>query len=496
MAKRLGIVMNGVTGRMGYRQHLVRSILAIREQGGVDARRRRRVLARADPRRPQRARSCARSPSGTARPAGPPTSTRRSPTPDDRRSTSTPRSPARARSAMTRGDRGRQAHLHREADRRGPRGRARAGRGWRDAAGVKNGVVQDKLFLPGLLKLKRLVDGGFFGRILSVRGEFGYWVFEGDWQAAQRPSWNYRAEDGGGIVARHVPALELRAGEPLRPGASGDRARRHPHPAALGRGTATPYAATADDAAYGDLRAGRRRSSRRSTPPGASGSTATSWSSSRSTAPHGSAVAGPARLPRPAPRAPPRSRSGTPTCRPPSGFRDQWQEVPGQRRRSTTASRPSGSSSSAHVVEDAPYPLRLRRRRPRRAARRGRAAVVGRGPPDRRCRSSRREDRHAGAPARRSAARAPAAALRALTLQGPVAWPRPPRAGPRPRRLRGRARGRRPARRQRARRARGARLGRHARVPPPPLVATAAASPTRWTPRSAAWAWTGPPPAS
>jgi predicted dehydrogenase len=68
------------------------------------------------------------------------------------------------------------------------------------AAGVKHGVVQDKLFLPGLLKLKRLISSGFFGRILSVRGEFGYWVFEGDWQTAQRPSWNYRAEDGSGII--------------------------------------------------------------------------------------------------------------------------------------------------------------------------------------------------------------------------------------------------------------------------------------------------------
>src|SRR5262249_49333919 len=57
------------------------------------------------------------------------------------------------------------------------------------AKGIKHGVVQDKIFLPGLLKLKRLIDGGFFGRILSVRGEFGYWVFEGDWQPAQRPSW-------------------------------------------------------------------------------------------------------------------------------------------------------------------------------------------------------------------------------------------------------------------------------------------------------------------
>jgi len=70
-----------------------------------------------------------------------------------------------------------------------------------DRLKLKHGVVQDKLFLAGLRKLKRVIDGGFFGRILSVRGEFGYWVFEGDWQVAQRPSWNYRKEDGGGIIA-------------------------------------------------------------------------------------------------------------------------------------------------------------------------------------------------------------------------------------------------------------------------------------------------------
>jgi len=69
-----------------------------------------------------------------------------------------------------------------------------------ESAGVKHGVVQDKLWLPGLLKLKMLIDSGFFGRILCVRGEFGYWVFEGDWQPAQRPSWNYRKEDDGGII--------------------------------------------------------------------------------------------------------------------------------------------------------------------------------------------------------------------------------------------------------------------------------------------------------
>lgn len=67
-------------------------------------------------------------------------------------------------------------------------------------AGIRHGVVQDKLWLPGILKLKRLIQQGFFGRILSVRGEFGYWVFEGDSIPAQRPSWNYRKEDDGGII--------------------------------------------------------------------------------------------------------------------------------------------------------------------------------------------------------------------------------------------------------------------------------------------------------
>ena len=102
-------------------------------------------------------------------------------------------------------------------------------------AGIKHGVVQDKLFLPGLLKLKTLIDSGFFGRILSVRGEFGYWVFEGDWQPAQRPSWNYRKKDGGGIILdmlchwRYVlDNLFGEVQERLLP-------RRDAHPQALGR---------------------------------------------------------------------------------------------------------------------------------------------------------------------------------------------------------------------------------------------------------------------
>jgi predicted dehydrogenase len=84
------------------------------------------------------------------------------------------------------------------------------------AAGVKNGVVQDKLWLPGLRKLKYLIDTGFFGRILSVRGEFGYWVFDGVHQPTQRPSWNYRVEDGGGIMVDMFLPLALRDRQPLR----------------------------------------------------------------------------------------------------------------------------------------------------------------------------------------------------------------------------------------------------------------------------------------
>ncbi len=74
-----------------------------------------------------------------------------------------------------------------------------------DARGVKSGVVQDKLYLPGLRKLRMLKDAGFFGRMLAVRGEFGYWVFEGDLQPTQRPSWNYRKADGGGIILDMLP---------------------------------------------------------------------------------------------------------------------------------------------------------------------------------------------------------------------------------------------------------------------------------------------------
>jgi len=197
MEKIVRILMNGVTGRMGTNQHLVRSILAIRKQGGVRLRNgdvlipepilvgrnegKLKALASqydvkeyttdldtalSDPRNEiyfDAQVTELRYPSvmkairaGKAIYCEKPTATN-------------------TREAM---------ELYRAAEQKG----------------VKHGVVQDKLWLPGLLKLKYLIDTGFFGRILSVRGEFGYWVFDGFHQPAQRPSWNYRKEDGGGIM--------------------------------------------------------------------------------------------------------------------------------------------------------------------------------------------------------------------------------------------------------------------------------------------------------
>ena len=110
-------------------------------------------------------------------------------------------------------------------------------------------MVQDKLWLPGLLKLENLKRQGFFGRILSVRGEFGYWVFEGDNVPAQRPSWNYRKEEGGGIIMdmlchwRYVLDNLFGAVEAVSCLGATHIPRRWNE-------AGQPYAATADDAAY------------------------------------------------------------------------------------------------------------------------------------------------------------------------------------------------------------------------------------------------------
>ena len=126
--------------------------------------------------------------------------------------------------------------------------------------------MHDKLYLPGLQKLKRLIDSGFFGRILSVRGEFGYWVFEGDWQPAQRPSWNYRVEDGGGIIVDMFPHWNYVLENLFGKVEDRLRAGLHPHPRLAGTRTASrtrPPRRTPPTASSSSRAASSRRSTRR-----------------------------------------------------------------------------------------------------------------------------------------------------------------------------------------------------------------------------------------
>jgi len=194
--RRVGIAMNGVTGRMGHNQHLVRSILAIRAQGGVphgreviwpepvligrDERKLARLAAEHGLERFTTDLDAALADPGLGVYFD---------------AQVTPQRPDAVRRAIAAG---KDVYCEKPVTETLAEGLELA-RLARDA-GVRNGVVQDKLFLPGLIKLRELIDTGFFGRILSVRGEFGYWVFPGPIPKPQRPSWNYRKEDDGGII--------------------------------------------------------------------------------------------------------------------------------------------------------------------------------------------------------------------------------------------------------------------------------------------------------
>ncbi|TDC74102.1 Gfo/Idh/MocA family protein [Streptomyces hainanensis] len=247
--KTVRIAMNGVTGRMGYRQHLVRSILAIREQGGLDlgdgtvlwpepvlVGRREHALRALAERHGLDQEAVATDLDAVLA--------------DDSIDIYFDSQVTLAREeALTRAIAAGKHIYTEKPTATGLDGALRLARQARDA-GIKHGVVQDKLFLPGLRKLKRLVDGGFFGRILSIRGEFGYWVFEGDWQAAQRPSWNYRSEDGGGIVVDMFPHWEYVLHD-IFGRVETVQALAATHIPERWDEQGKPYQATADDAAYG-----------------------------------------------------------------------------------------------------------------------------------------------------------------------------------------------------------------------------------------------------
>ncbi|WP_436525489.1 Gfo/Idh/MocA family protein [Actinoplanes sp. HUAS TT8] len=198
----IGIILNGVTGRMGYRQHLVRSLLAIREQGGVALPGGGHIWP--EPilvgRDPDKLAAIAARHGLTEWTTDLDAALARPDAEIYFDAQVTQQREKAIRQAITAGK-----HVYTEKPLAESSIAAEELAELAAAAGIRNGVVQDKLFLPGLRKLKRLIDGGFFGRILSVRGEFGYWVFEGDWQSAQRPSWNYRLADGGGIVMDMFP---------------------------------------------------------------------------------------------------------------------------------------------------------------------------------------------------------------------------------------------------------------------------------------------------
>jgi predicted dehydrogenase len=201
-SRRIGIIMHGITGRMGYNQHLVRSILAIQEQGGVTLSNGDRAMP--DPilvgRNLEKVSALAAR-HGIKRVAKD-IDTALGNSEDtiffDAGSTQM-RVPLLKRAIEA----GKHAYCEKPLSETLEESLSLARLS--DARGVKSGVVQDKLYLPGLRKLRMLKDAGFFGRMLAVRGEFGYWVFEGDLQPTQRPSWNYRKADGGGIILDMLP---------------------------------------------------------------------------------------------------------------------------------------------------------------------------------------------------------------------------------------------------------------------------------------------------
>ena len=195
--QRLGIIMHGVTGRMGMNQHLIRSIVAIRNQGGVTLSNGTKIMP--DPiligRNAEKIEALAKA-NGITR-----FGTDLDKALANKDDTvffdagTTQMRPTLLAKAIQAGK-----HVYCEKPIATNLNEAVEIARLAEKSGLKHGAVQDKLFLPGLRKLDMLRKAGFFGKMISVRIEFGYWVFEGDLQPIQRPSWNYRKEDGGGII--------------------------------------------------------------------------------------------------------------------------------------------------------------------------------------------------------------------------------------------------------------------------------------------------------
>ena len=246
MTTTLRIAMNGITGRMGYRQHLVRSILAIRDQGGVELPDGSRVQVEPI----LIGRNAEKVAEIAARHQVSQWSTDLDAVLADESvdiyfdGQVTSRRVAALTAAMKAGK-----HIFTEKPTAETLAEAVELARLAAATGITAGVVHDKLYLPGLVKLRRLVQEGFFGRILSLRGEFGYWVFEGDHQSAQRPSWNYRAEDGGGIVVDMFCHWNYVL-EGILGSVRAVTARAVTHIPERWDEQGNRYAATADDAAY------------------------------------------------------------------------------------------------------------------------------------------------------------------------------------------------------------------------------------------------------
>jgi predicted dehydrogenase len=193
----LGIIMNGVTGRMGKNQHLLRSIVEIMKQGGVKLSDNETIMP--DPilvgRNEAKLKALSELSGIEKYTTDLETIIKDSSYQIYFDAQTTGRRAEAVKLAASNGK-----HVYCEKPTASDFNTAMELFDFCENAGVKHGVVQDKLWLPGMLKLKRLMEKGFFGEILSVRGEFGYWVFEGHTVPAQRPSWNYRKEDDGGII--------------------------------------------------------------------------------------------------------------------------------------------------------------------------------------------------------------------------------------------------------------------------------------------------------